>query len=80
MSSGVHGQRGWAGGAEIPKAAPAAGGAADISMDYKRFWRELGETLGMQPGIHMPKNYEPTGMALRLPQATRLPDSMYHAR
>lgn len=40
-------------GAEIPSAVPAAGGAADVSMDYKRFWRELGETLGMQPGIHM---------------------------
>ena len=45
-------------GAEIPSAAAAAGGAADVSMDYKRFWRELGEILGMQPGIHILQKYE----------------------
>ena len=37
-------------GAELPSAAPAADGGEDVSMDYKRFWRELGDALGMQPG------------------------------
>ena len=36
-------------GAEVPTAAAAAG-SGDVSMDYKRFWRELGDALGMQPG------------------------------
>ena len=38
-------------GAEVPNAAPAAGGKDKVSMDYKCFWRELGDALGMQPGI-----------------------------
>ena len=38
-------------GAEIPTADTAGKGEGDISMNYKRFWRELGDALGMQPGI-----------------------------
>ena len=38
-------------GAEVPSAVPAAGGRDKVSMDYKRFWRELGNALGVQPGI-----------------------------
>ncbi len=37
-------------GAEIPSAASAAGGRDKVNMDHKRFWRELGDALGMQPG------------------------------
>ena len=37
-------------GAEVPSASSAADGGGDVSMDYKRFWRELGDALGMQPG------------------------------
>ncbi len=38
-------------GAEIPTAAAAGKDEGDVSIDYKRFWRELGDALGMQPGV-----------------------------
>ena len=41
-------------GAELPSAGAPAKREGEVSMDYKRFWRELGTALGMQPGAARP--------------------------
>lgn len=41
-------------GAELPSAGALAKREGEVSMDYKRFWRELGTALGMQPGAARP--------------------------
>ena len=41
-------------GAEVASSAPAGNPEGDVSTDYKRFWRELGDALGMQPGTFRP--------------------------
>ena len=38
-------------GAEVPNRAAAGRGEALVSMNAKRFWRELGGALGMHLGV-----------------------------